>query len=121
MADCVCSRVRSALTVSASLDQPTMSDHHSACSRSQKTAGNPFSKIRSNLSRPTRRRTHLGLLILCVVLPIDLARRCLVRRAKRGIADLRWEVVFEVEETRLAHVARLCAGLADHRRFEAHA
>jgi hypothetical protein len=64
---------------------------------------------------------HLRLLILRVVLPIDLARRCLVRHAERGIADLRWKVVFEVEETRLAYVARLCAGLADHRRFEAHA
>jgi hypothetical protein len=30
-------------------------------------------------------------------------------------------VVFEVEKTRLAYVARLCAGLADHCRFEAHA
>jgi hypothetical protein len=30
-------------------------------------------------------------------------------------------VVLEVEEARLAHVARLCAGLADDRRFEAHA
>jgi len=64
---------------------------------------------------------HFGLLILRVVLPIDLARRCLVRHAERGIADLRWKVVFEVEKTRLAYVARLCAGLTDHRRFKAHA
>ena len=71
--------------------------------------------------RQTRQPAHLGLLILRVVLPIDLARRCLVRRAERGIADLSWEVVFEVEETCLANVARLCAGLADHCRFEAHA
>jgi hypothetical protein len=30
-------------------------------------------------------------------------------------------VVLEVEEARLAYVARLGAGLADHRRLEAHA
>ena len=60
-------------------------------------------------------------MILCVVLPIDFARRRLVGDAERGVADLRREVVLEVEEARLAHVARLCAGLADHRRLEAHA
>ena len=70
---------------------------------------------------PRHPAAHLGLLILRVVFPIDLTRRCLVRHAKRGIADLRREVVFEVEETRLAYVARLGARLADHRRFEAHA
>lgn len=39
-------------------------------------------------------RTHLGLLVLRVVLPIDVARRRLVRHAERGVADLRREVVF---------------------------
>jgi len=65
--------------------------------------------------------THLGFLILRVVLPVDVARGGLVRDAERGVADLRREVVLEVEEARLAHVARLCAGLADDRRLEAHA
>jgi hypothetical protein len=51
--------------------------------------------------------THLGLLVLRIVLPVDVARRRLVRDAERGIADLRREVVFEVEETGLAYVARL--------------
>ena len=120
VAGCVCNRARSAPTASASLDQPTMSDHHSACSHSQQTACNTFLAKYVNF-HGTQTPAHLGLLILCVVLPIDLARRCLVRRAERGIADLRWEVVFEVEETCLAHVARLCAGLADHCCFEAHA
>jgi hypothetical protein len=69
--------------------------------------------------RPTV--THLGLLILRVVLPVDVARGRLVRDAERGVADLRREVVLEVEEARLAHVACLGAGLADHRRLEAHA
>jgi len=64
---------------------------------------------------------HLGLLILGVVLPVDVASGGIVRGAQRGIADLRREVVFEVEEARLAHVACLCAGLADHRRLETHA
>jgi hypothetical protein len=70
-------------------------------------------------------KTHLGLLILRIVLPIDVARRYLVRSAERGhrrsVVDLHWEVVFEVEEARLAYVARLCAGLADHCRLVAHA
>ncbi len=69
--------------------------------------------------RPTV--TYLGLLILRVVLPVDVARGRLVRGAERGVADLRREVVLEVEEARLAHVACLGAGLADHRRLEAHA
>ena len=69
--------------------------------------------------RPTV--THRGLLILRVVLPVDVARGRLVRDAERGVADLRREVVLEVEEARLAHVACLGAGLADHRRLEAHA
>jgi hypothetical protein len=96
-----------------------MPDHHSACSHSQQTACQHISKS-VNLYAQTP-APHLGLLILRVVFTVDLARRCLVRHAKRGIADLRWKVVFEVEETRLAYVARLCAGLADHCRFEAHA
>jgi hypothetical protein len=97
-----------------------MPDHHSACSHSQQTACNALSKYVNHLYTP-QTPAHLGLLILRIILPIDLARRGLVRHAKRGIADLRWEVVFEVEETRLTYVARLCAGLADHCRFEAHA
>ncbi len=67
------------------------------------------------------RGTYLGLLILCIVLAIDVARRRLVRHAQRRVPHLSWEMVLEVEETRLAHVARLGAGLADHRRLEAHA
>lgn len=125
MAGCVCSRVRSAPTVSASLDQPTIPDRHSSCSHSQQTAcrhsfsKNPFLFFLSKFNALTP--TYLCLLILRIILPIDLARRSLVRRAKRGIPDLRWEVVFEIEETRLAYVARLCAGLTDNRRFESHA
>ena len=65
-------------------------------------------------------RTDLGFLILRIVLPVNVARRCVVRDAECGVADLRREVVLEVEEARLAHVARLGAGLADHRRLEAH-
>ena len=64
---------------------------------------------------------HLGLLILGIVLPVDVASGCIVRGAERGVTDLRREVVLEVEEARLAHVARLGAGLADHRRLETHA
>jgi hypothetical protein len=63
----------------------------------------------------------LGLLVLRIVLPIDVARRRLVRGAERGIADLRREVVFEVEEAGLAHVARFGTRLADDRRLVAHA
>ena len=66
-------------------------------------------------------RANLGLLILCIVLSVDIARRSLIRYAKRGIAHLRREVVFEVEETRLAHVTRLGACLAYDRRLESHA
>ena len=63
---------------------------------------------------------HLGLLILRIVLSVDIARRRLIRYAKRGIAHLRWKVIFEVEETRLAHVTRLGACLAYDRRLESH-
>ena len=93
--------------------QPVLAPRKLACKH--------ISKINKYVGLCAQTPAHLGLLILRVVLPIDLARRCLVRHAERGIADLRRKVVFEVEETRLAHVARLCAGLADHRRFEAHA
>ena len=65
--------------------------------------------------------TYLGFLVLRVVLPVDVARGGLVRDAERGVTDLRREVVLEVEETRLADVARLCASLADDRRLVAHA
>ena len=65
--------------------------------------------------------THLGLLVLRIVLAIDIARRRLIRDAQRRISYLRREMVLEVEETRLADVARLGAGLADDRRFETHA
>jgi hypothetical protein len=65
--------------------------------------------------------THLGLLILGIVLPVDVARGRLIRDAERGVTDLGREVVLEVEEARLAYVARLCAGLAHHGRFETHA
>lgn len=64
---------------------------------------------------------HLGILVLRIVLAVDVAGRRLVRDAERGVADLRREVVLEVEEARLAYVARLGAGLADHGRLEAHA
>jgi hypothetical protein len=66
-------------------------------------------------------RTHLGLLVLRIVLPIDIARRRLIRDSQRRIAYLRRQMVLEVEETRLADVAGLCAGLADDGRFETHA
>jgi hypothetical protein len=97
----------------------------SACSRPLKTndAGtgqccvNFFSFVRGG----GRGVTCLDLLILGVVLPVDIARGRLVRDAKCGVADLRREVVLEVEEARLTHVARLCTGLADHRRLETHA
>lgn len=65
--------------------------------------------------------THLGFLVLRVVLSVDIARGGLVRDTERGVTDLRREVVLEVEEARLTHVARLCAGLADDRRLVAHA
>ena len=67
------------------------------------------------------RTTHLGFLVLRVVLSVDVARGGLVRNTERGVTDLRREVVLEVEEARLAHVARLCAGLADDCRLVAHA
>lgn len=65
--------------------------------------------------------THLSFLVLCIVLPVDVTRWSLIGDAERGIADLCWEVVLEIEQARLAHVARLGARLADHRRLEAHA
>ena len=65
--------------------------------------------------------TYFGFLILRVVLSVDVARGGLVRDPERGVTDLRREVVLEVEEARLAHVARLCASLADDRRLVAHA
>ena len=108
-------------TVSASLDQPTIPDRHSSCSRSQQTACKHSFSQYPFFSKNAQTQTYLCLLILRIVLPIDFTRRGLVRRAKRSVPDLGWEVVFEVEETRLAYVAGLCAGLADHRRFEAHA
>ena len=63
---------------------------------------------------------YLGLLVLRIVLAVDIARRRLIRDAERGVAHLRREVVLEVEEARLADVARLGAGLADDGRLEAH-
>ena len=65
--------------------------------------------------------TYLGFLILRVVLPVDVAGRGLVRDTECGVTDLCREVVLEIEEARLTHVARLCASLADDRRLEAHA
>jgi hypothetical protein len=69
----------------------------------------------------SNQRTHLGLLILRIILAIDIARRRLIRDSQRRIAHLRWQMVFEVEETSLADVTSLCAGLADDCRFETHA
>jgi hypothetical protein len=66
-------------------------------------------------------RTHLGLLILRIVLTIDIARRGLIRDPQRRIAYLRREMVLEVEETCMVEVASFGAGLADGCRFEAHA
>ena len=100
-----------------------MRDPRSACSRFLRTndASRVISCVNIFFFSLRGSSTHLGLLILGVVLPVDVARRRFVRDAERGVADLRREVVLEVKEARLAHVARLCAGLADHRRLETHA
>jgi hypothetical protein len=80
-------------------------------------------RLASKITCPTnsQKRTHLGLLVLRIVLTIDIARRRLIRDSQRRIAYLRRQMVFEVEETRLADVACLGAGLADDGRFETHA
>lgn len=123
MAGCVCNRVQSVPAASASPDLPKTSGPRSTCSRSQRANNGGSHGSRQFDSQFGREgvTTHLGFLILRVVLPVDVARGGLVRDAERGVADLRREVVLEVEEARLAHVARLCAGLADDRRLEAHA
>jgi hypothetical protein len=65
--------------------------------------------------------THLGLLILRIVLTIDIAHWGLIRDPQRRIAHLRRQVVLEVEETGLTDVTGFGAGLADDCRFETHA
>jgi hypothetical protein len=53
-AGCVCSRVPSTLTASASLDQPMMPDHYSACSHSQQTACNTLANTSAFTPRHQR-------------------------------------------------------------------
>jgi len=111
-------------TASASPGLPTTRGPRLACSHSLQTATWRLFVNRCP-TKPRRKeeetKRYLGLLVLRVVLPVDVARRRLVRDAEGGVPDLRWEVILEVEEAGLAHVARLCAGLTDHRRLEAHA
>jgi hypothetical protein len=66
-------------------------------------------------------RTHLGLLVLRIVLTVDIARRGFIRDPQRRIAHLRRQVVLEIEETGLTDVTGFGAGLADDCRFETHA
>ena len=96
MAGCVCSRVRSALTVSASLYQPTMPDHHSACSHSQQTACTQHVKQNTSASY-AQTPAHLGLLILRVVLPVYITGWCLVLEAEGNVSNLSWKIVFQIE------------------------
>jgi hypothetical protein len=119
VADCAYSKAPSSPVASASPVQPTTLYHHSSCSHFQQTFAHTFKK-----TRPTdgggRGVAYLGILVLRIVLSVDIARRRLVRDAQRGIAHLRWEVVLEVEEARLADVTRLGAGLADYGSLETH-
>ena len=65
--------------------------------------------------------THLRLHVLRVVLPVDLARRCLTFYPKGCIPDLSRQPVLQVKQTRLANILDLRTGLADDSGLVSHA
>ena len=65
--------------------------------------------------------TYLAFHVLCIILPVDVTSRGLALDCQCGVADLRWQSIFEIKKARLADVLYFGACLTDNGRFEAHA
>jgi hypothetical protein len=80
---CVCSRVPSVLTASASLDQLMMPDHHSACSHSQQTACNTLAN--TSVFTPKHQRTLVPYSqLISFITPSAVSQTCVERRYSRS-------------------------------------
>lgn len=62
-------------------------------------------------------QAHLGLHVLSVILPVDVARRSFGLNAKCSVPYLRRKAVLQVQKASLANVFYLCASLTYHRRL----
>lgn len=65
--------------------------------------------------------THLAFHILCIVLSVDFARGGLVLHSQGRVPDLSGKAILKIQQTCLANVLDLGAGLANYSSLVSHA